>query len=306
MVEQCPTFKTYLTGVFVGDSDAADKFTFALEMMGYSFTGLTNFQKYILLLGFGGNGKSVLLDVLRALIGVNNIASVQPSQFNNRFQLASLDGKRVNLVTELPEGYVMHDAELKGLVVGETTTVEHKFGTPFLLRPVFKLWLCANHLPHTRDFSDAFFRRVIVLTFNRKFTGKTADLHLTDKLLNELPGIAALVLTAFAKALVKESFTEPASSFAIKDEWRLQVDQVQQFVAEQCNPDAFGKVTCTDLYAAYQTWVKACGIRLAITRISFNKRLKVLGYKIDASTNNYTVVRGLTIRGTGGELRTVK
>lgn len=89
-----------------------------------------------------------------------NVCAVQPSQFENRFQRAHLAGKLANLIPEIAEGAEIADAELKAITSGELMTAEYKFVAPFDFRPFCTCWFGTNHMPHTRDFSEALFRRV--------------------------------------------------------------------------------------------------------------------------------------------------
>ena len=52
------------------------------------------------------------MDTIAALVGPDHVAAVQPSQFENRFQRAHLQGKLVNLVSEIAEGHEIADAQL--------------------------------------------------------------------------------------------------------------------------------------------------------------------------------------------------
>ena len=132
---KAPRFNKFLAEIFEGDPDAADKARLILEMIGYSLASHCRYEKFILLIGPGANGKSVLLDVLRVMVGPDNVAAVQPSQFSNKFQRAHLHLKLLNLVTEIAEGSQVSDAELKAIVSGELTTVENKHQPPFDFRP---------------------------------------------------------------------------------------------------------------------------------------------------------------------------
>ena len=64
--------------------------------------------------------------------------------------------KLANLVTEIAEGAVMADAELKAITSGELTTAEHKNKDPFDFQPFSTCWFGTNHMPHTRDFFRCF------------------------------------------------------------------------------------------------------------------------------------------------------
>jgi putative DNA primase/helicase len=208
----CPRFARFLQDIFAKDSDREDKAKAILEMIGYTLMSHAAMERFALLVGNGANGKSVLLAVIEALCGSGNVTGVQPSKFENTFQRAHLHLKLANIVTEIKQGEVIADAALKSIVSGEPTTVEHKFRDPFEFRPYATCWFGTNHLPHTRDFSDALFRRALVVPFNRRFTpGIDADPRLKHKLIAELPGIMNLALNAYARVIERGAFTEPQS-----------------------------------------------------------------------------------------------
>ncbi|MCB9973989.1 MAG: hypothetical protein H6854_05490 [Rhodospirillales bacterium] len=134
--------------------------------MGYSLMCHADYEKFIILIGSGANGKSVFLSVLEALIGKENTAAVQPSKLADKFQRVFLHLKLINLVTEIAEGDLIADAELKAITSGEVTTVENKFERAFNFKPYCTCWFGTNHMPHTRDFSEALFRRALVIPFD--------------------------------------------------------------------------------------------------------------------------------------------
>lgn len=274
-----PGFQKFLSEIFKDDADRVDKIQSVLEMMAYSLVAHCKYELFIILIGAGANGKSVLLSILEALVGVENTVGVQPSQFDNKFQRAHLHHKLANIVTEIRQGEVIADAELKGIVSGEPSTVENKFKDPFTMRPYSTCWFATNHMPHTRDFSEALFRRALIINFNRVFSGVEKNPALTKELLTELPGILNLALDAYAGAVVG-GFTKPDSSERAKTEWRLEADQVQQFVLECCETNLSEEfnIKSKNLYAAYQNWADENGIYKTLTMKSFRDRLTRLGF----------------------------
>lgn len=292
----CPRFAQFLMEVFEGDPDARDKARCVIEAIGYTVLTTCRFEKFFLLIGSGANGKSVLLGVIEALVGPQYIAAVQPSQFENRFQRAHLHGKLANIVTEIAEGAEIADAQLKAIVSGELTTAEHKMRPPFDFRPFATCWFGTNHMPHTRDFSDALFRRAVVLTFNRKFYGKQRDPHLKDRLIQELPGILAVSLKAIAGVIARGEFTIPASSMDAAREWRMEADQVAQFVEDACTSASNAKSTSAELYRAYQNWVDAAGIRKTLNRKNFTSRLERLGMVAVKGAKGVRMIHGVAPR----------
>jgi putative DNA primase/helicase len=274
---EAPMFRAFLQQIFRDDDDRDDKMQSVLELMGYTLMSHARHEKFVMLIGPGANGKSVLLAVLEGLLGSENVAGVQPCNFDNRFQRGSLHQKLANIVTELKQGEVIADAELKAITSGEPATVEHKHKDPFVMRPFATCWFGTNHMPHTRDFSEALFRRATIIQFNRTFAKSEQDPLLKDKLQAELSGILNLTLNAYARALV-DGFTEPASSAAAKQEWRLEADQVALFVDEACQrvPDA--KTLSGDVFRTYTLWASDNGINKTMSQKGLRDRLTRLGF----------------------------
>jgi putative DNA primase/helicase len=272
-----PQFQAFLWQVFRDDPDREEKTRAVLELMGYTLMSHARHELFIMLIGPGANGKSVLLAVLEALLGSENVAGVQPANFDNRFQRAHLHQKLANIVTELKQGEVIADAELKAITSGEPATVEHKHKDPFVMRPFSTCWFGTNHMPHTRDFSEALFRRATILQFNRTFAKSEQDPQLKDKLKAELPGILNLALNAYANALL-QGFIEPASSDSAKKEWRLEADQVALFVDEACRRDPEARALSGDVFKAYTSWASDNGINKTMSQKGLRDRLTRLGF----------------------------
>ena len=63
------------------------------EFFGYIFNDKNIYEKILLLVGSGQNGKSVLLEVLRHFVGNLNVTSVILQSLKNRFESSKLYGK---------------------------------------------------------------------------------------------------------------------------------------------------------------------------------------------------------------------
>lgn len=292
-----PLFWQFLNEIFRDDSDRDAKITVVLEMMGYSLMGHANREKFMLLIGSGANGKSVILATLEALLGKENVAGVQPANFDNRFQRGHLDQKLANIVTELKQGETIADAELKAITSGEPATVEHKNKDPFVMRPFATCWFGTNHMPHTRDYTDAFFRRAIVVPFNRVFAPHEQDPALKDKLKQELPGILNYALWAYAQVIKRGGFTVPASTIEAQRKWQIEANQVAQFVEERCDVRAEARTTIEILYSTYQGWAQAVGVRQTLGQRHFCDRLEQLGHMRVKGTAGVRLIGGLTSKG---------
>ena len=289
----CPRFNQFLREIFEGDPDAEEKALLLLQLIGYTLLPTTRFEKFVILVGNGANGKSVFLEVLAALLGNDSIAGVAPNKLDNAFQRAYLHGKLANIVTEIAQGAVINDAALKAITSGELSTAEHKYRPPFTFRPYATCWFATNHMPHTRDFSDALFRRACLLTFNQTFKGERCDPRLKDSLLEELPGILSASLNAIGDVLMGGSFAEPASMQDALREWRLEADQVLQFIDECCHRGD-GEIEKSRLYLSYKFWAENAGINRALKHKSFTNRLERAGIG-DRRTNSARFYVGISL-----------
>ena len=291
-------FELYLEECTINDVDAKIKMFLICELFGYSLLTTTRYEKFVILIGNGANGKSVLLELLNSFVGPENTAAVQPSKFDSPFQRAYLSGKLVNAVSELAVGEEIKDAQMKSITSGELITCEHKFKDPFDLKPFCTIWLATNHLPRTRDFSPALFRRALIITFNRVFTEAEQDKNLKSKLKKELSGILNLALKAIGGVFKRGFFTEPESSKEAKKEWRLHADQAAEFVQDKCVMGPGLSVSSRQMFAEYSEWAEGNGIKRTLSKKSLTTRLCNLGAERSKSSDgSMRMLSGIELKG---------
>ena len=149
-------------------------------------------------------------------------------------------------------------------------------------------------MPPTSDFSEALFRRAAIVTFNRTFQPHEQNPNLKDDLERELSGILNLALAAYAGAL-KNGFTIPASSRQARDEWKLETNQVAQFVMDTCDASPDAVESFSELYKKYQWWFHDNKITQRLTTTMFSTRLQKLGYK-NSHSGDVRTFRGLRLK----------
>ncbi|MDA1118730.1 MAG: phage/plasmid primase, P4 family [Proteobacteria bacterium] len=174
-------------------------------------------------------------------------------------------------------------------------TAEHKFCDPFDFSPYATCWFGTNHMPGTRDFTDALFRRAVTIDFNRQFAEHERDVHLADKLIRELPGILNLALAAVANVVATGVFTRPPSCEATKAHWRSENDQTAQFIDECCAALPGHRIESAVVYRQYRNWTEDAGIQRPLNRKNFSTRLAALGYANGKGTNGVRQIFGLLV-----------
>ena len=273
-----PSFMQFLDDIFDGDADALEKSNLVLQHMGYALQTHTNLERFAIYVGTGGNGKSILLNTIKELIGLENVAAVQPHMLKSTFHRASLNNKLANIITESDQGGRLPAAEIKALVSGEAMTVDHKFGHPFVMEPFATLFWATNHLPYPHDYSDALYRRVDIVEFNRKFEGQNRNLNLRHELREEMPGILNAALEAYA-AVIRSDFEEPISVSEAKAKWRKNSNPVACWAEERLKRCMGAEIQSKLAYEDFNEWCDENGHKLTLTQTTFSERLILLGYE---------------------------
>jgi P4 family phage/plasmid primase-like protien len=232
------------------------------QVIGYCLIPDTRFEKAFLSIGEGENGKSVLLDTIIALLGTENVSTVALQDLaDNRFRTAELYGKLANIFSDLDDRALSSSSIFKTLVTGDRVTAERKFGQPFSFRPYARLIFSANTLPPSRDRTHAFYRRWIVIQFERTFEGKSADKDLREKLRGELPGILNRALIGLRTLFAEGGFIEGPAVRAAMEEYQRENDSVASFVTEVVVSDHAGMIEKKVLYSKYCFWCDAHELR---------------------------------------------
>jgi putative DNA primase/helicase len=257
----CPRFKQFLLEILGEDQESID---FLQRLVGYSLTGLTSEQIFVMLHGRGANGKSVLLAILRQLLGeyAHNApfstfeTASRPSIPND---LAALADKRLVTASETTEGARLNESRLKALTGGDPITARFLNREWFTFEPVCTIWLAVNHKPRVNDDSYGFWRRVVLIALERQFR-EDADPHLLEKLSAELPGILAWAIQG-CLAWQHDGLQIPKAVKALTEDYRIDADPIGGFLAEVCITGSSYAVGATALYGAYLHWAGDQGLR---------------------------------------------
>jgi len=129
-------------------------------------------EKAIMFLGNGDNGKSVLLEYLESMYGEDNISNITLQNIaDDKFMSADLDGMSANIFTDLGHNELRNTGKIKAIVSNEGIQVQRKHQQGFKLKPFCKLVFSCNRFPKVFDQSQGFFRRWIVIKWERNFDG---------------------------------------------------------------------------------------------------------------------------------------
>lgn len=178
----------------------------AIDIIALTFLRYNPHELYIILIGVGANGKSVYTGLITNLHGLKNVSNIPlKSLLNNRFALARLENKDVNIDTELSSATINDMSILKRLTGKQPIMIEKKGIDPYDAYLHAKQIFNANHMPINSDNSDARYRRETPLTFPNQFEGIKDDPDLLNKLSTkeELSGIFNIIAHVLKNRIIK-------------------------------------------------------------------------------------------------------
>lgn len=190
----------------------------------------TSYQRGVLLYGVAGSGKSQMLEVVQHMVPVAAKCSVTPDQWDDKFSISFLDKKLLNIVGELHEKKPMPGKQFKELIDGTEQTGQHKFKPLFQFVPKACHWFASNFLPKTRDTSNGFNRRWLILNFDLPVAEKDRIPDLGKTIAEEeLDAIVAWAIQSYPALRKRGCFTLPTSHHFFANEMGEQNSMVRQW-----------------------------------------------------------------------------
>jgi putative DNA primase/helicase len=254
----CPRWESFIATVLGNDRE---KTAFVQMFAGYSLTGITNEQCFALLLGRGANGKSVLLEILKLLMGDYAVTAdfstfAERKSDGPRNDVARLRGARLVTASELNSAARLDEALLKSLTGQETISARFLHKETFEFSPRFKLWLAANQRPIIRGTDAGIWRRVRLIPFDVAIPAERQNKNLVRELAEELPGILNWAIAGLLEWRSAGLGTPAAIAEATAD-YRRESDVFGAFLEECCTLGDQYRETGGILYDAYHAWSRA-------------------------------------------------
>lgn len=259
----CPLFIDFLNKIFNDDQELVN---LVQEILGYCFVQDIKIQKAFIFLGKGSNGKSVLAEVIRQLIGTVNVANVPLSELSGRFGMQNLPEKLVNISSENEFDKKFNTEVFKRMTGGDAVNVEQKYKTSFNMKLFAKTIILLNRMMDSDDTSLGFYRRLQIIPFNTSFKELKAgeipvegvnymDKNLTDKLLTELEGILTFALEGLQR-LVRNDFnlTHSTACEEALNDYIAKQNPVIVFYQDMIRRDPMSKVKRSEFRNSFVQW----------------------------------------------------
>lgn len=312
---KCPTWYRFLNRVLknspsMGSHIGRDANTYRLpdraelqaylqRVVGYVLSGHTDEQVLFFLYGSGANGKTTFVKTLETLLGGELakqilydtlVAHRGPRSSSN--DIARLQGVRAVFTNEIEDGTQLAESLIKQLTGGDTVAARFLYQEFIEFRPKFKLFISGNHKPIIKGSDDGIWRRIQLIPFEVQIPPEDRDHLLAGKLRAELPGILNWAIRGYAKWR-RQGLAPPACVRAASEEYRDEMDLLQQWLEERCVLDPDSSARAQDLYFSYSFWTDQQNITL-MSQPAFGRKLGDRFKKTRRSAGN--VYLGLRLR----------
>ena len=303
---KCPRWDRFIEEITCGDKSLQ---LYLQRMIGYCMTAYTKEQCMFFLYGNGSNGKSVFVDTIAYMLG-EYAASCQPETVmmrdrdnTARGDLARLKGARMVVTSEPNDGCRLDEGIVKQMTGGTENKLTARFlyGREFEFSPEFKIVMSTNYKPVIKGTDNGIWRRVRLIPFTAEFTKENRDPQLTEKLRRELPGILNWAI-AGAVGWCKEGLPPCAIIDEAGQEYRSEMDRVQQFLDDCTTRSESSSTQASTLYKCYKAWCSEQGDRFPVGSTKFFMELK-RRFK-SRKTEAYNEYIGIKINDLGMDLYT--
>lgn len=276
----CPEFMKFMGEVSCGDAGWVEFMQLAL---GYSISGHVSEEKLFFWLGNGANGKSVLANIVRHLMGTYGVTALPAFLMQSRRdgasatpELVMLVGARTAFVNETEAGSRLSGATVKNAVSTEAMTVRPLYGAAFTFKPTHKLLVRGNHRPIVTEGDEGIWRRIVLVPFDLNVAPQGRDPGLEARLLAEAPGILRWLVEGYVKwkcngLKIPKRVTEASHAY------RKESDLLEQWISEQCERGVIFSIPQRDAYRNYQRWCVDQGLR-SFSKASFTRSLTERGF----------------------------
>jgi P4 family phage/plasmid primase-like protien len=229
------------------------------EIFGAILFGILNYQyhKAVLFKGPGANGKGVMFNIIRHIVPEDYVCVISPFDMREGSYRASLAGKLINLVPELPANRKIPGEIFKQIVDSSLVSARRLYEAPFSFVPICSQIFSSNYFIDSDDASEGMLRRWLFLGFDSVISEKD---RISDygRIIadNEGPGILNWALEGAARLLDNNGFTHTLSHTRLMDQWQSRINPVVGFISDgdYVMHVANNLVNRDALYNAYAAW----------------------------------------------------
>ncbi|AOZ64409.1 DNA primase [Mycobacterium phage Marcoliusprime] len=294
-----PTWRGFLFRTFGGDAELVG---YVQRLAGLAATGNVTHHVLPFLFGGGSNGKSVLMDVLAAVLGDYAISA--PANFllagrdRHETEIARLHGARLVVCSEINADSKFDEAKVKVLTGGDVLSGRYMRQDFFDFTPTHTLFLMGNHRPQVTAGGTSFWRRLRLIPFDHEVPKDQRNPRLAAELVRDEGAAILAWIVEGARQVAASGLDEPESVLKATEEYSDEEDALKRFITECCDLGVTGASTKpTLLMNAFVNWAAANGEATeGMTVVKLGRELAARFNVRVSKSNGARVYRTLRVR----------
>lgn len=242
-------------------------------------------RKAVMFIGEGGNGKTITLNLIKAMLGNENVTGYplqQLSSTSSQFAQSSLYRKYSNIAGDLPGKSLRDTGVFKQLTGRDHITADVKYQRePLEFTNFAKLLFSTNNVPATPDDTEAFFDRWILVEFPYKFvenpTGeneKRKDPDMLEKITTEkaISSLFNRAVEGLKRLRRNGSFSFDKSGTQVRKQYQRLSQPIKAFTDDCLTEDEDNVVEKDEVYQAYREYCQNHELPVKVKSV-FSRRL---------------------------------
>lgn len=249
---------------------------------------ISGFGRFFLFRGDGANGKSTMLDVMRAIYNPRNCTNMSIKQLVDDRYKTTLRGKLANLGDDIEAEMIDSNQMkiLKNITTGDTVMTRELYQQAENITFTTKLYFTTNSDIKSCDKGYAFQRRVLWLPMFNKV--KKIDTMFKKKITtpDALSYWIRLIIEAYFRLMQNGQFTVSPIVKEFNERYHIQNDAVQQFILdkEKEREHYFKHMKCWQVQSEFQDWKEANGYQDAECDLKRFKNILWKSYQMKLGT----------------------
>ena len=247
---------------------------------GYVLMNDCRYQKIFLLVGNGGNGKSVYLEIIQKLFGDANVTHVEPTGLPREFERIRLKDSLMNIGSDINSDFSRGEIREWLLKIADGTSVQacYKGMTHVDFIPRCKLIYACNAMP-TAEIINGLNRRMQFVDFPCQYVEnpdpsnpkqKLRDINIIAKLTRELPGIFNWAYAGYKLLNTVGYFTDAPEQSQLMQQFEQTSNPVMVFCEDK---NFHGTISRDEIYDWYKMWCDRTGHK-PLSREKFMPRFR--------------------------------
>lgn len=250
-------------------------------------------ETMLILLGTGANGKSVIQETVRGVLGDENVSKSSLKELCHSGAVGDqtimlINGKRLNYCSEIQAGEIDSNSDrLKAMISGEPVYGRRLYQDRCEARNIPLIMANANKMPTIKDKSFGMLRRITVIPFDITIPKERQNPHLAYELREEYPGIINWILDGrdmleacgYKIPQITDSeaaVTEGIAKFSTPITFMRMNGWLPKFENVELAPTRH--IPLTELYDKYVKWCDQ-NVKELVSKVIFSKELVTGGYE---------------------------